>query len=46
MTAELNRLFDNDKKDCDILTEEYWDKWRTPWKKFVGWFAHLLTPVL
>lgn len=46
VTAELNRLFDNDKKDCDYLTEEYWDKWRTPWKKFVGWFAHLLTPVL
>ena len=46
VTAELSRLFDNDKKDCDILTEEYWDKWRTPWKKFVGWFAHLLTPVL
>ena len=46
VTAELNRLFDDDKKDCDYLTEEYWDKWRTPWKKFVGWFAHLLTPVL
>ena len=46
VTAELSRLFDNDKKDCDILTEEYWDKWRTPWKKFVGWFADLLTPVL
>ena len=46
VTAELSRLFDNDKKDCDYLTEEYWDKWRTPWKKFVGWFAHLLTPVL
>ena len=46
VTAELNMLFDNDKKDCDYLTEEYWDKWRTPWKKFVGWFAHLLTPVL
>ena len=46
VTAELERLFDNDKSDCDILTEEYWDRWRTPWQKFVGWFAHLLTPVL
>jgi len=46
VTAELSRLFDEDKPDCDILTEEYWDQWRTPWKKFVGWFAHLLTPVL
>ena len=44
VTAELERLFD--KSDCDILTEDYWDQWRTPWQKFVGWFAHLLTPVL
>ena len=46
VTAELERLFDNDKSDCDILTEDYWEQWRTPWQKFVGWFAHLLTPVL
>lgn len=46
VTAELEQLFDNDKSDCDILSEEYWDQWRTPWQKFVGWFAHLLTPVL
>ena len=46
VTAELERLFDNDKSDGDILTEDYWEQWRTPWQKFVGWFAHLLTPVL
>ena len=46
ITAELERLFDSDKPQCDLLTEEYWDRWRTPWQKFVGWFAHLLTPVL
>ena len=46
ITAELERLFDSDKPQCDLLTEEYWDRWRTPWHKFVGWFAHLLTPVL
>ena len=46
VTAELERLFDNDKSDCDILTEDYWEQWRTPWQQFVGWFAHLLTPVL
>ncbi len=45
-TAELNRLFDNDKHDSFLLTEESWDELRTPWKKFVGWFAHLLTPFL
>ena len=46
VTRELEQLFENDKPRCDILTEEYWDSWRTPWQKFVGWFAHLLTPVL
>ena len=46
VTAELERLFDNDKSDCDVLTEEYWNRWRTPWQKFTGWFAHLLSPFL
>lgn len=45
-TKELSNLFDGDKKYSFKLTEESWDKWRTPWQKFVGWFAHLLTPWL
>lgn len=45
-TKELSDMFDKDKADSFKLTEEVWDKWRTPWKKFVGWFAHLLTPFL
>jgi cardiolipin synthase len=45
-TAELNRIFNDDKQDCFKLNEEIWNKKRTPWKKFVGWFAHLLSPVL
>ena len=45
-TRELNDMFDNDKKSSFKLTQESWNKWRTPWKKFVGWFAHLLTPFL
>ena len=45
-TNELNTLFDNDKKDCWILTEQKWNEWRTPWQKFRGWFAHLLAPFL
>lgn len=45
-TKELSDMFDRDKADSFKLTEEVWDKWRTPWKKFVGWFAHLLTPFL
>lgn len=45
-TKELCDMFDRDKADSFKLTEEVWDKWRSPWKKFVGWFAHLLSPFL
>lgn len=45
-TKELDDMFERDKADSFKLTEETWDKWRTPWQKFVGWFAHLLTPFL
>ena len=45
-TKELDLMFEADKKRSFRLTEERWDEWRTPWKKFVGWFAHLLAPVL
>lgn len=45
-TKQLDNMFDNDKKQSIYLTPEYWDEFRTPWKKFVGWLAHLLTPFL
>lgn len=45
-TKQLDDMFDNDKKQSIYLTPEYWDEFRTPWKKFVGWLAHLLTPFL
>ena len=45
-TIELNDMFERDKAHSFKLTEDIWDKWRSPWKKFVGWFAHLLTPFL
>jgi len=45
-TKELDNMFDNDKRDCFKLTPETWDEFRTGWQKFVGWFAHLLAPVL
>lgn len=45
-TKELNDMFERDKAESFKLTEETWDKWRTPWQKFVGWFASLLTPFL
>ena len=31
-TKELDRLFENEKKDCFLLDEEKWDAWRSPWQ--------------
>ena len=45
-TKELDEIFELQKKDSFKLTQAIWNKWRTPWKKFVGWFAHLLSPFL
>lgn len=45
-TSQLNDMFENDKQDSFKLTQETWNQWRSPWKKFVGWFAHLLSPWL
>ena len=45
-TQELDNMIDNDKKQSIYLTPEYWKEFRNPWQKFVGWFAHLLTPFL
>lgn len=45
-TKELSDMFETDKNDCFKLTPESWDEFRTGWQKFVGWFAHLLTPFL
>ena len=44
-TAELNRLFEHNRENSTLLTPAIW-KERSGWKKFVGWFAHLFTPVL
>ncbi len=45
-TKELDNLFDAEKKDSFYLTPETWNEFRTPWQKFRGWFAHLLSPFL
>ena len=44
-TSELTRIFNEDQKDCTLLTSEMYKK-RSLWKKFKGWFAHLFTPFL
>ena len=46
VTQELCNLFNAEKKESFLLTPKKWNEMRTPWKKFVGWVAHLLAPVL
>ncbi len=38
-TNQLSALFDRDKKDSFLLTEDNWRKWRTSGQRFKGWFA-------
>jgi cardiolipin synthase len=45
ITAELNSQFDTDVEHCTIMTKKFWRK-RSVFKKFVGWFANLFTPIL
>ena len=45
-TRQLIDLFNREKAESFLLTEEKWNEWRSPAKKFVGWFAHLLAPWL
>lgn len=45
-TRQLNVMFDHDTLKSVYLTSETWREFRSPWKRFVGWFAHLLAPFL
>lgn len=45
VTAELGDIFRADKQNSTVMTRDEYRK-RSPWKRFVGWFAHLFTPVL
>lgn len=46
ITKELDDMFIRDIKNSVQLTEEEWDKLRTGWQKFRGWFGSLLSPFL
>jgi cardiolipin synthase len=46
VTRQLEDKFIEDTKNCDYLSEEEYQKSRTAWKRFRGWFGHLLTPWL
>lgn len=41
-TGELVRMFENDTEDSRLLTDAVWKK-RSVWRKFVGWFASLIS---
>lgn len=45
-TRELDLMFQHDKSKSVYLTEEEWNRFRTRWQKFRGWFGHLLRPFL
>jgi cardiolipin synthase A/B len=45
-TKELSDMFNRDKENSTYLTPKTWKIFRNPWQRFVGWFAHLLTPIL
>ena len=42
---KLDKIYNKDKADSERMTKEYYRK-RGVWRNFVGWFAHLLTPVI
>ena len=46
VTQQLDSMFNADKQRSFRLTPQKWNEFRTPWKKFVGWFGHLLAPFL
>ena len=46
VTRQLIDMFEKDKKDSFKLEKGTYKKWRTPWQRFRGWFAHLLGPFL
>ncbi|MDR1338933.1 MAG: cardiolipin synthase [Prevotellaceae bacterium] len=45
ITDELNKIFDADMEKSTKMTPEVWKK-RSVWKRFVGWIANGLSPLL
>jgi len=46
VTKELQDMFIRDTKKSVLLTSDEWNKFRTGWQKFRGWFAQLFTPFM
>ena len=45
ITMQLVNMFEEDKKESLLLDDAKWQK-KSAWHKFVGWFGHILTPVM
>ncbi|MDL2314807.1 cardiolipin synthase [Bacteroidales bacterium OttesenSCG-928-C19] len=45
ITQELIDVFEFDKESCVLLTKEIWQD-RSLWRRFVGWVASVMTPLL
>lgn len=46
VTKQLSDLFDRDKNDSFLLTEDKWKEWRTPCQRHIGWWGNILAPFL
>ena len=46
ITRQLTEMFERDKQQSFQLLDGTYKKWRSPWQRFRGWFAHLLRPFL
>lgn len=45
-TNQLQTIFEEDKKHSTLLTPENWKKRRSFGRRFMGWFYHLLIPLI
>lgn len=45
ITMQLVNMFEKDKEQSLLLDDAKWER-KSAWHKFVGWFGHLLTPVM
>lgn len=46
ITADMTSVFNHDRKYSNKLTKEYWKLFRTPWQRFRGHLASILSPFM
>jgi len=45
IVRQINDMFDADIRNSSLMRPGYW-RTRSGWKRFIGWFGNLLTPIL